>query len=62
MVNTTTRNVHFGTDEHTVEALNNSYKEGYRVDIDFVAEKRPREPGGGRELFRLTKAGGRDGV
>lgn len=60
MVNTSTRNRHDGTDEHTVEALNDRYKNNYRVDIDFVAESRPREPGGGREFFRLKKVGTRD--
>lgn len=62
MVNTTTRNVHYGTEEHTVEALNDRYKNNYRVDIDFVAEQRPTEPGGGREYFRLKKVGSRDGI
>jgi hypothetical protein len=62
MVNTSTRNAHYGTDEHTVEALNDRYKNDYRVDIDFVAEKRPTEPGGGREYFKLKKVGTRDGI
>jgi hypothetical protein len=55
MVNTSTENTHEGTDEHTVESLNHKYKQGYRLDIDFVAEKRPREPGSGREYFKLIR-------
>jgi len=62
MVNTTTRNVHYGTEEHTVEALNDRYRNNYRVDIDFVAEQRPTAPGGGREYFRLRKVGATDGI
>lgn len=62
MVNTSTRNTHYGTDEHTIETLNDRYKDNYRIDIDFVAERRPTEPGGGREFFRLKKVGTRDDV
>jgi len=55
MVNTSTDNTHRGTDEHTVESLNHKYKQGYRLDIDFIAENRPKEPGSGREYFKLTQ-------
>jgi hypothetical protein len=58
MVNTSTRNDHYGTEEHTVEALNDKYKEGYRVDIDFVAGNRPNEPGCGKEYFKLVNTNG----
>ena len=54
-VNTSTENLFDGTAEHTVEALNEKYAQGYTLDIDFVAEKRPTEPGCGQEYFRLTK-------
>ena len=57
MVNTTTENDHQGQDEHTVEVLNNKYKQGYKLDINFVAQNRPKEPGCGREYFKLTKCG-----
>jgi hypothetical protein len=61
MVNTSTQNTLEDSDEHTVETLNDKYKNNYRVDIDFVAASRPTEPGGGRELFKLKKIGSRDG-
>ena len=57
MVNTTTKNDHDGTSEHTVEALNEKYINNYRLDIDFVAGKKPTEPGCGREYFKLKKVG-----
>jgi hypothetical protein len=55
MVNTATANEHYGTEEHTVEALNEKYKQGYVLDIEHVVASRPTEPGGGRELFRLYR-------
>lgn len=55
MVNTSTRNAHCGTVEHTVEALNEKYKQEYVLDIDFVAAGKPTQPGSGPELFRLCK-------
>jgi hypothetical protein len=56
MVNTSTRNDHDDTDEHRIEALNDKYKQGYRLDIDFVAENRPKEPGCGQKYFQLIKS------
>lgn len=56
LVNTSTENKHFGTDEHTVEALNEKYRQGYVVDIDHVAARRPTEPHGDRDLFRLRQS------
>jgi hypothetical protein len=55
MVNTTTVNTTDGTAEHTVEALNDKYRQGYRLDIDYVAAHKPSGPGCGREHFRLVK-------
>lgn len=57
IVNTSTDNAHEGIDEHTVETLNNKYKQGYRFDINLIAQNRPKEPGCGREYFKLTKCG-----
>ncbi|MBN2588512.1 MAG: hypothetical protein JXA96_01515 [Sedimentisphaerales bacterium] len=53
MVNTTTKNDHDGTQEHTVEALNDKYKQNFRLDIEFVSNNKPTEPGCGREYFKL---------
>lgn len=55
MVNTTTANTTDGTAEHTVEALNEKFRQGYRLDIDHIAQKRPRRPGCGKDYFRLVK-------
>lgn len=55
MVNTTTRNDHDGTQEHTVEALNDKYKQNYRFDIEYISANKPSEPGCGREYFKLKK-------
>jgi len=56
MVNTSTRNDHYGTVEHTVEALNDKYQRRFRLDIDSVAARGPTRPGSGREYFELTRA------
>jgi len=57
MVNTSTKNDHDGTSEQTVEALNEKYINNYRLDIDFVAGKKPTEPGCGHQYFKLKKVG-----
>jgi hypothetical protein len=44
-----------GTDEQTVEALNKKYKQGYRLDIDYIVNNKPTSLSCGREYFRLTK-------
>jgi len=56
MVNTSTLNKHYGTGEHTVEALNDKYREGYVLDIDLVAAGKPQTAGSGPEYFGLTRA------
>jgi hypothetical protein len=56
MVNVTTDNTFDGSGEHTVQALAESYRRGYRLDIDFVAARRPPGPHCGRECFRLMKS------
>ena len=55
-VNTSTENAFDGTAEHTVEALNDKYQRGYRLDIDFVAKARPMEPGCGQKYFSLVQS------
>jgi hypothetical protein len=55
MVNTSTAKNFDGNSEYTVEAINNSYKRGYRLDIDFIAENKPKGTHAGREHFRLTE-------
>jgi hypothetical protein len=55
MVNTTTVNTFDGTAEHTVEALNEKFRQGYRLDIDYLAENRPMQPSCGKEHFRLVR-------
>lgn len=55
MVNTSTSNIAEGTTEHTVEVLNEKYKKGYRLDIDFVYQDKPTSTHSGSEFFRLAK-------
>jgi len=54
-VNTSTRNTSDGTSDHTVEALNAKYKQGYRLDVDFVAKDKPKDFSRGHEFLRLAK-------
>ncbi len=54
MVNTSTDNSWDGTDEHTVEALNEKYKQGYRLDINSIANNKPTETDAGQDHFKLT--------
>lgn len=56
MVNTSTKNTFDGTDDHSVEALNEKYKKGYKLDIDFIAANKPGQPSCGQEHFRLSKS------
>lgn len=56
MVNVLTKNKTLDGDaEHTVESLNDKYKKGFKLDIDFVAEKKPAGPFCEQEYFRLIK-------
>lgn len=55
MVNTSTDNTHFGTQEHSVEALNEKYKQGYRLNIDFEQREKPSCLSGGEEFFEIFK-------
>ena len=55
MVNTTTKDSFNGSEDYTVEALNGKYKQGYRLDTNFLASNKPDGTHGGIELFNLTK-------
>ena len=55
MVNVTTRKVFDSSAQHTVEVLNESYKRGYRLDIDFVVNNKPTDTHCGKDYFRLVK-------
>ena len=55
MVNTSTYNTWDDCAEYTVETLAEKYKQGYRLDIDFVSACKPAQTHCGRESFRLVK-------
>lgn len=55
LVNTSTNNTFDGTTEHTIEALNEKYKQGYKLDIDFVAQKKPKDTHCGQKHLRLIR-------
>ena len=55
MVNTSTKKTFDGTAEYTVEALNNKYKQGYKLDIGFIVDNKPTGPSCERQYFKLTK-------
>ena len=54
-VNATTHNPIARTEEHTVEILNEKYREGFRVDLDAIVENKPKVTHVGPEYFRLVK-------
>lgn len=54
-VNTTVSNPTDGSSEHTVEALNEKYKQGYRFDIGAIEKNKPIVTHVGREYFKLVK-------
>ena len=55
MVNTSTDNESDGRAEHTVEALAEKYEQGYRLDIDYIAKKKPAGTHAGAEFFSLIR-------
>jgi len=55
MVNTSTLNEIDGSAEHTVEALAEKFKQGYKLDIDSIAQNKPSQTHSGPEYFRLTR-------
>ena len=54
-VNTAVGNPIDGSREHTVEALSEAYKQGYRFDIEAIEKNKPRATHVGKEYFRLTR-------
>lgn len=55
MVNASMKNKLDGSAEYMVEALNERYKTGYRLDIDFVSKNKPVATHCGSEFFRLKR-------
>lgn len=55
MVNATTRKTFDGPNEYTVEALAEKYRQGYRLDINFIDENKPTGIHCGSGCFRLEK-------
>jgi hypothetical protein len=55
IVNTAVNNPIDGSHEHTVEALNEKFKEGHRLDIDYLIKNKPQQTHVGKESFRLKQ-------
>ena len=55
-VNTSTRGDLDSNAEHTVEVLNEKYKAGFRLDIDFVSQNKPTGTHCDGKCFRLVSA------
>lgn len=54
-VNTVVPNPVYGTEEHSIEALNAKFKEGYRLDLRILEENKPTWVRAGAEHFRLVR-------
>jgi len=55
MVNISARKKFNSSDEYTVETLAEKYKQGYRLDIDFVSQNKPSRTHLSAASFRLTR-------
>lgn len=55
MVNTSTANTFDGTLDQCVEKLNEEYRQGFRLDIDYVARNKPSSMSCGHDYFKLVK-------
>ena len=53
-VNVTVDNPVDGSADHTVDALNEKYKQGYKFDMETIEKNRPKETHVGQEYFRLV--------
>ena len=56
-VNTEIDNPIDGSEDHTVEAINEKFKQGYRLDIKFLQRNKPKVTHVGRECFMLDGGG-----
>lgn len=55
MVNVSNNNQLEETNDYTVESLNRKYKDGFKIDIDFIAKNKPTGSNLGVEHFRLIR-------
>ncbi len=55
MVNVSTKRNFDRSTEHTVETLATKYKQGYRLDVDFVSKNKPFGTHCGPEYFKLIR-------
>ncbi len=55
VVNTSTNTESTADAEYTVEALNEKYRQGYKLDIKAIEQKKPKGTHSEREYFKLTK-------
>lgn len=57
MVNATDRKVFNGSADYTVEALAEKYRQGYRLDIDYITKNKPTDTHSSQEYFKLCLKG-----
>ncbi|MBL7215767.1 MAG: hypothetical protein ISS71_08835 [Phycisphaerae bacterium] len=57
VVNTSTANEWDDAQNLTVEALNENYQNGGRIDIDVIANNKPQQTHTGREFFKTKESG-----
>lgn len=55
IVNTAIPNPIDGGEEYTIESLNSKFKNGYRIDIDYLVTNKPQNTHIGKEYFRLKQ-------
>jgi len=56
IVNTAVNNPIDGGDEHTVESLNEKFKQGYKFNVEALDKNKPKATHVGQEYFRLVKS------
>ena len=55
MVNISTKNNWDDSEKYTIESLNEKYKQGYRLDTDYITKNKPTATHCGQEHFNLVK-------